>query len=169
MQERLLSLMKKIIPELSELEANGYLIDGVLRGTCSFDIEARKEGEQTISLGGLYKTNGGVTSIKFERFIGDIESGEGLSETADYTITRINNRYCLFEEVWRDIDDEAIRQQAHIVKNDDETIKMPYVGSVVVANFHKTKSYKTYKKFNDKNVLSAYVRSHLEDKNTSEW
>ena len=165
MQERVISLIKMLIPELSELEAKGYAIDKLsINGSLMFDIVAIKDGF-SISYSGAYKTNGGITTVSLERNVDD-GTGEGVCEIADFTITRITKKYCLFEEEWRDIDDEILRRRASIVSN-NPNVQMPYVGEVVVDNVHKSKDYKTYKKFGDKNILSRFVKQHIVDSNNS--
>ena len=162
MQENWLLLMKGLIPELSELETDGYTIDGVVRGTLTFDINATHETKNPVNFAGYYQTNGGVTRVKFERFVKDVKTGEDVSETADFTITKLTRDFNLFEEVWRDIDDELIRAKASIVTGYRASIQMPLIGEPV-KDIKNTMAYKRYLKDKNKDGLRRLVLSIIEE------
>lgn len=162
MQENWLLLMKGLIPELSELETDGYTIDGVVKGTLSFDINATHETKNPVNFAGHYQTNGGVTRVKFERFVKDVKTGEDVSEIADFTITKLTRDFNLFEEVWRDIDDELIRASASIVRGDSASIQMPLIGESI-RDITKTMTYKRYLKDKNKDGLRRLVSSIIEE------
>lgn len=157
MQDKLIDVIKKLIPELSELEAQGYTLNGTMQGDLAFDFEMSKEGKQPIIFAGYYRANAGKTTVKFERI-----SEDGQSETADRTISKINRQYCLVEDVWLD-EDENKRQFASI-STIDPTVQMPCPKKVVLRNAHKTLSYKRYLKFGDKHILEDLL-PHFSDEN----
>ncbi len=160
MHERHLLLMRGLIPELSELEANGYTINKIsVNGSLMFDVELVHDDKPAITFSGAYKTNGGETVVSFEKMTECGDDGESQSEIADYKITRITRTHSLFEEEYRDIDDEIIDRRASIVLNDNPMFLMPYVGTVVVNHLHKYKDYKTYKKFGDRKILARFIRN----------
>ena len=45
MQDKLIDVIKKLIPELSELEAQGYTLNGAMQGDLAFNFEMSKEGK----------------------------------------------------------------------------------------------------------------------------
>ena len=157
MQKNLLRVIKNLIPELSELEAEGYELSGVVNGTLSFDITASHPQMPSITFAGYYKTNGGKTIVRFERFC---DEGEGQSETADYKITKITKDYCLFEQEWKDENDDVIKVGADIVKNSRGEL-MPYVGEKV-ANVLGTMAYKRYVKHEDKEFIRLMIKDRFE-------
>ena len=119
MQKNLLQVIKNLIPELSELEAEGYELSGVVNGTLSFDITASHPDMPSITFAGYYKTN------------------------------------CLFEQEWKDENDDVIRVGADIVKNSRSEL-MPYVGEKV-ANALGTMAYKRYLKHEDKEFIRLMI------------
>ena len=156
MQDKLIGVVKKLVPELSELEAQGYVLNGVMRGDLAFDIEMSKEGEQSITFAGYYRANAGKTIVRFEKIMED-----GQSETADRTISKINRHYCLVEDTWLD-GDENKRKFASI-ETLDSTLQMPCPKKVVLRNVHKTLTYKRYLKFGDKSILQDLLPQRNEE------
>lgn len=168
MHERQLLLMRGLIPQLSELEAEGYTIEKIsVNGSLMFDVELVHSDKPTITFSGAYKTNGGETVVSFEKIANLGNDGESQSEIADYKITRITRTHSLFEEEYRDIDDEIIDRSASIVLTDNPIFQMPYAGKVVIKDLHKYKDYKTYKKFGDRNILARFIRNQSADANNS--
>jgi hypothetical protein len=91
-----------------------------------------------------------------------VKNGEGVSETADFTITKLTREFNLFEEVWRDIDDELIRASASIVRGDSASIQMPLIGESI-RDITKTMTYKRYLKDKNKDGLRRLVSSIIEE------
>ena len=168
MHERQLLLIRGLIPEISVMESNGYTITKIsVDGSLMFDVELVHDDKPAITFSGAYKTNGGETVVSFEKMTECGDDGESQSEIADYKITRITRTHSLFEEEYRDIDDEIIARSASIVLNNNPMFQMPYVGAVVVKGIHKTKDYKTYKKFGDRGILVRLVKKYFSESGDS--
>ncbi len=150
MNERLIGVVKKLIPEISELESHGYTLNGVMRGNLAFDIEMSKDGEPAITFAGYYRANAGQTTVKFERVVDG-----GQSEIAGFKISRLSRTHCLVEEVWED-EDENTRNTAYLATIDSE-VQMPCPKKVVLENAHTTMVYKRYLKFGDKIILKGLL------------
>lgn len=158
-------LIKGLIPELSEMEANGYNLDIVIKeivgNNLSFSISATNEGRPTISYSGFYQAIGVVTKARFDRIVNDMETGVVESETASYTITRITKDKNLFEQ-WRyDADGDMIGRSAKIVANYDSAnarIQMPLIGKEI-KDITRTMTYKRFLKDKNKDGLRRLISS----------